>query len=356
MVSETKRRDVLIVGCVAGLLLGLALPFTMIFSLYIFLVPVLLAALAVWAGPIPAGVAVASNLVVAYLIGVGLEANGLAMAGSVLALFLLPPLLSVWMIRRPTPFFKGMGKAVAIQMLLIVVVIAALYLHFRGNLIDVFLVWFRGAINQSSAQLMNQLLLALGRAGLFGNDLGINFGVAFLSAGDRVLLIERYMQMLKESLQYTLPGSLLIASALTGGVGYMWGTWIAVRRGDDPTPDYKPLSEWRLPTHMIVGLPALTLCGLILYQMNVAGAEVIYQIFLQVMFLAFSVQALGALSRRMKSYGMPRGSRFLWLTLAFLFAQFFLRIIGIYSALFGSKGLISGFVKKHSDDGEGDDR
>lgn len=347
MQSFSKGR--LIAGCAIGVAGGLLLPLLLITSAWFLPIPILFAFLWVWAGWPTVLVGMMSVTLAGYLywnLGWGFALG--------LIVISLPGVIAAALTDRRLPFYRAVGVSAAVQLFSMFAVTAAAWLFFRQNLVDVMTAALRGLIHEIPVYYQHYLALQMGQLGAFGGNTGINFQTAILTDAQLQSLIDQLLYTINEGLKLSLPAYVLASGAATGAMSYAAAAWVRVRRGDDPAvPFVKPVS-WRLNANLIVGPPILALVCVGLMRMNVAGAEAAYLAAITIARLLYTVQAVGVLERRLKTGGMAPGKRTGLIVLALVIAQQLMPFIGMYSALFGSQGLISRKIRKRMD-GKGDE-
>lgn len=344
---QTFSKGRLIAGCAVGVACGLMLPLLMMASVWAMPVAVVFAFLWVWAG----WPAVAVGAVSVALAGFKFLGWGFSLAFLYLA---LPGVLAAVLTGLRKPFFSAVRLSVAAQWFAYISLTVAIWLFFRRNLVDVLTGALEDMFRDLPGYLQHYLILQMGQMGLFGSNTGINFSKAILTDVQLQTLISHLIYNINEGLKLSLPAFVLTSGATTGALSYGLAAWVRVRRGDDPIVPFVKPEGWRLSANLVIGPPALALVCLILGRMGVLGAQEAYIAMISLARLLFSVQAMGVIDRRTKAAGMTPGKRAALIILAMVFAQALMPFIGIYSALFGSKGLISGILQKKMN-GKGDE-
>lgn len=339
---QTFSKGRLIVGSAIGVACGLTVPLLLMASAWVMPVSVLFAFLWVWAGwptVIVAAVSVA-------LAGYKFLGWGFSLAFVYLA---LPGIAAAVLTGFRKPFYRAVTLSVAAQWFAYISLTVAMWLFFRQNLVDVLTGALEGMFRELPGYLQHYLVLQMGQMGFFGANTGINFSNAILTDAQLQSLIAHLLYMINEGLKLSMPAYVLTSGATTGALSYAVAAWVRVRRGDDPAVPFVKPEGWRLNANLIIGPPALALACLVLGQMGVLGAEEAYIAMISLARMLFSVQAVGVVDRRMKAAGMAPGKRAALVVLALVFAQTLMPFVGMYSALFGSKGLISERIRKKMD-------
>lgn len=335
-------------GCVIGVVCGLVFPLLMLFSAWVLLIPIILAFLWVWAGW-PAVLAGAlSTAFAAYQWG------GWGFVLAALGGLALPGVGAARLTDARKPFFRSVGYSVLIQWGALMAVTAIAWLLLRQNLVDVLTETLNGMLAQTPRYLQHFIVLQLGQAGMFGGNTGINFASAILTDAQLESLIAQLLSTINSGLKLMLPSYLISSGAATGALSYTVAAYVRVRRGDDPPMPYKKPETWRLAPDLIIGPPVMAALCVVLSRMNVAGADAAYVALINLTRLLMTVQAVGAFDRRLKASGTAPRRRAALITACVVFGQTLMPFVGAYSALFGSKGLISSKIRKRMD-GKGEE-
>jgi hypothetical protein len=344
---QNFSRGRLVAGCAIGVACGLTLPLLLTASVWVMPVAVIFAFLWVWAG----WPTVAVGALSVALAGYKFLGWGFSLAFVYLA---LPGVLAAILTGFRKPFFRAVTLSVAAQWFAYISLTVAMWLIFRQNLVDVLTGALEDMFRGLPAYLQHYLVLQMGQMGLFGSNTGINFSNAILTDAQLQSLISQLIYTINEGLKLSLPAYVLTSGATTGALSYGLAAWVRVRRGDDPAVPFVKPEGWRLSANLIIGPPALALVCLLLGQVGVLGAQEAYIAMISLARLLFSVQAVGVIDRRTKAAGMAPGKRAALIILALVFAQGLMPFVGIYSALFGSQGLISAILRKKMN-GKGDE-
>ena len=337
----------LIAGCVAGVACGLALPLLSLFSAWALPVSVIFAILWVWAGwPSVLVGAISIALTGARFLGWGFSAAMLVLT--------LPGVLAGALTGLRKPFYRAVGISAAVQLAALLLVTVSAWLFFRQNLVDV----ITGAIEEMIAGIplarQHFFVLQLGQMGFFGDSTGINFSNAILTDAQLKDRIDQILYMINVGLKQTLPAYVVATSAVTGALSYTGAAWVRVRRGDDPAVPFVRPASWRLNANLIVGPPLMAVVFMGLSWLGLSGADAGYVAMVYIAQLLYTLQAVGALERRMKTAGVGPGRRGALIVAAMLIGYRIMPFLGMYSALFGSQGLVSKQIRKRMD-GKGDE-
>lgn len=155
---------------------------------------------------------------------------------------------------------------------------------------------------------------------------------------------------------YTLTGN-LASMALGGGVVMTaWPRMIAVRKGVSPEMPFVSLRDWFMPTDMAkFACIAYALTSLLLPFMPewwYATDNAIKQC----VRMAMMIQGVAATERQLRSNGVRRGLRGAMLFMLTATFGGVVALIGVGSALFGSHGAISGWLRRKMEENDDDDK
>ena len=344
---QNCSRGRLIAGFAIGAACGLMLPLLLMFSMWFLPFPIIFAFLWVWAGWPAAAFSVATVAATGYWFFGGGFAAGLVLIS-------LPGILAAAMTSRRKPFFRAVGESVALQWAALFLLTVAAWLIFRQNLVDVMTGSLRTMFEDLPLIMQRYMLSMLGQAGAFGANTGINFASGLMTNAQAKDLIEQFFYTVNAGLKLSLPAYVIASGATTGALAYALPAWVRVRRGDEPAVPFVKPGGWRLSANLVIGPPALTLACFLLDRSGVSGADAAYLAMMNLTWLLFTVQALGAIDRRMKAAGVSAGKRAAISIMAVVIGQQLMPFVGVYSALFGSEGLISKQIRKRMD-GKGDE-
>lgn len=347
-VGNTDRRN-LVYGVVLGVLSGLLLPTTSIFSVMILLPTIMVAYLGVMFGVPAAIAATASHLLMSVATG------GAGMTLIVAEGMLLPAWGMMYLVKKRVTFERGVLYSVLLVMGAMLLLITSAWIVLKGDLAEYLADYLRAVGTSASAEAQDVILSMLAQAGVFGVNPGVDFSRA-LTAAERAMLFDELRNLFRDVFQLSLVPRLMSSCVVTGAVGYWLLARGCARRGVMPRVDYKRARKWRIPTNMAVGLPVCALVCYLLYGLGMGGADTAYLTFYQLCVLVFCAQGIGAIARRMHDSGVTSGWARALVVLAALFATDIIAIIGVLSQLFGSEGIVAkaGRYVNHDDEGDGD--
>lgn len=302
-----------------------------------------------WAGFVPAALFALVGLLVSNLIG------GSVFTGAFAVAVLCPAALAMWAVRKKLDYKTCMRVSVLGQVGAVVLALGLAWLAVRQNLVDLLVDGMTAMLGQSPTQWTDALLMSLGSMGLFGaNASGVDIAKGYLSAAERAVLVSEYGTFIADTYKIGLAGMLLGGSVFTGVLNVALPVWIWARRGDERGAGKMPVSEWRVPANAAIGLPVCTAISYVLVWAGYPGGEAVLYAVWELFLLLLKFQCAGALSRMAKRSGMgPFACGFL-IVFSLTTASSPAAIIGAGSLYLGSKGLITGFLRKKMKDQEGD--
>lgn len=344
MVKAPSRHAV--AGIVLGMLSGMLLLPSLMFMNVLIVPVVLISVLGVWSGWAAAAVAMVSQLSMAYLYGGGL------MTLAVFDAVVVPAGAILYLVLSRPKFKDGVKWAALVQLGVMFVLVVTAWIAVKQDLIDYMTQSMRAMFNAVPQEQLGLLLSYLGEAGVYGTQTGLDFSKA-LTAIEQTQLLDALEAAYSAQMRLDLPTTLLVGGMTTGCVGYWLSARVVARRGDQPPIAYLHPDEWRIKPHMVIGPPACTLAVYIAYTMGMRGADGVYLAMLNLSGFFFTIQGLGAVDRRFKRNGTVGAARKLLLIMLVAIAPWALVGIGLASALFGSDGLISNFIRRQKGEGDG---
>ncbi len=343
----------LIGACAAALVLAFISPAALPLSLIILAVPIIIVLLYTWAGPAPALLYGLGTLAVTGFL-FGIPACCAAMVA-----FVIPPAVTLSLIGGRKGYLKCMAASVLCQTVMLILALAVLWLSIRVNLVDALMDQLARFMKAFPSPVSDQLMIQFGQRGLFSTAAGaLDFTKGYLTNAERPLVIDMYCSILSEGLKAALPANILSSGIYTGILECALPYWIFARRGDLRGEGRIPVPEWRMPHNAAIGLPACMLAANIMYRSGLDSGYAAYLAVRQLFLILLDVQAVGAVNRLLKKSGSSRTRRMVLTVLLLLFAEFAMHIIGAVSLYIGSKGLLTEFIRKrtNNDNNDGEDQ
>ena len=339
----------IILATVLALLAAAVSPILLMASLSFLAVPAVLVCLYAWAGTLPAAVYVLGSTAMFSLMG-----GNVFMWSCFLALF-VPAAVALAAIRAHHSYIVCLRVSITAQIAGLLLGLLVAWLHVRADLVDVVMGYLGDRLKEMPSAMMDQILILYGRNGLLPST-GIDFSKQYLDAAERIEAIDRYLSTAADGMKVMLPALLLSSGVASGVIHVAAPVWIWARRGDEKGIRRVPLSEWRMSRNAAIGLPAAVVAAYVLARVGVTGGDAALYAAWYLFLLLLELQALGAVSRRLKARGCGRGLRVVMLIL--LLTPLFSRaayLIGAASLYFGSQGVISSYIRKKRKEHEEDE-
>ena len=279
-------------------------------------------------GWIPAGILLGVGAVSSF---VWLDAF---LAISLLPVTVLPAFLIVKGIQKRRPFFAQMRTALIASVGGALLTLFAVMLFYGGDVVAQFMDMVRSVLEDimpSMYQIYQPVFEAQGITLTYDE---------FLSTYTQVLAT------IQSVYATNLPGAVLADAVLTALIAVLWGNWVTARHGEATTESFKGLADWYMPSNMAIGLLIAFVAAAILSSTTFNGASIAWATVCAVVYLAFTVQLLSALDRRMKAHGRTRSGRTAIAILLFAainliaYLRFAALLIGAGLAIFGKNGVI----------------
>lgn len=296
----------------------------------------------VWGGYVPAALYLAASLgSVGWLYG--------PWAAGVLALVVGVPsaVVTVLFARRAT-FARRMKGAIGVQLGAMLALIVVLYMALQRDLISVLMdaahTWVAGI----PALLQQALVQQFALTGMVTGETAEMALAGTLSAAQALDVLDEIFETLGNALRLQLPGLLLSSGVLTGVLAVGLSDVVCAHRGDDI--GYIAFSDWHMPSQATAGALICLAASAVLVLFQVDGAESVYNALVIAGGTACAIIGAAALDRRLRANGRGRVFRIVLIGMGLLFAQGLLMLMGIYSALLGRQGLISGFIRRKAEE------
>lgn len=345
-------RGTVVFGSVVAFFLGIFQPFALIMQLIL---------------PMPGACVsmIAAAVLYAYAGVVPVVVLGIASVASTLllglpavlctALMLAAAVVMIFGMRRKQPFFAQMPKAVIVSAAMAVAAIGVLTLFYGTEMVA-------HGVNQLRATFESQ------------KDIFYQMLAPMISGSHELLSLEEFVEVyyqmfnvLQVYYEYALVANLLTGAIASALLALLWGNWAMARRGEATVESFRGLGEWYLPANTTFGLLLMFAAGFVLQKIGMRGADSAWIVVRSLCGMAFIVQSMGAMDRRMKQNGSGRTRRVVMLVLLVFVGLFFgqmiimslfelLTILGCYSALFGRKGAAVPFINKIKAKMDGEDR
>lgn len=351
---KTPRRTPgrLIAGALLAVLIGLTSQYMLALSPLLFLAPVLTALTYAYAG------AAAALLSCAVQLGVAYASFGAALAALEFILLVAPLAFTLWTLRPGgPPLFDALRRTLPVWLLCAVLTVGLARYLVGMDLADYLAALVRGELEALPAGMLDSFLTLF-----YGGDAPealnlLTYSLGFLDPAERARSVASLTEALRNTLALSVPGTLLTSAALTGLLATALPLRRLVREGALEALRWTPLNKWRLPASMAVAATVFYVSSLLLFQFApLSQAQSVAMALQMLAALAFRVQAVGSLERRLRS--MRPGARRLLIAL-FLLLPLTANVsvlYGMLSSLFSpTDGAVTRYLQKRRARHGGDD-
>ena len=355
---KTPRRTPgrLIAGALLAVLIGLTSQYMLALSPLLFLAPVLTALTYAYAG------AAAALLSCAVQLGVAYASFGAALAALEFILLVAPLAFTLWTLRPGgPPLFEALRRTLPVWLLCAVLTVGLARYLVGMDLADYLAALVRRELEALPAGMLDSFLTLF-----YGGDAPealnlLTYSLGFLDPAERARSVASLTEALRNTLALSVPGTLLTSAALTGLLATALPLRRLVREGALEALRWTPLNKWRLPASMAVAATVFYVSSLLLFQFApLSQAQSVAMALQMLAALAFRVQAVGSLERRLRS--MRPGARRLLIALLLLLplTANLSVLYGMLSSLFSpTDGAVTRYLQKrrarHGDDGDTND-
>ena len=347
MRMKNRSLATVLVASLVGLLAGAGQVFYISFFPACVLGTVLAALFFAWGGWLPAALYLAASVGgVGWLFGAGV-------AGAAALLVAAPAAVVIAMLWRRASFAARLKGAIGAQLAAFLILICALYFQAQRDLISVLIEFVNGWIESLPASLRLVLAQQFALSGLITGDTAQKAIEGSLRTMEVLGALKESIEIQGNLMRLRLPGLLLSSGLLTGVLAVALPNCVCARRGDEI--DYVPFSDWHMPRQVTIGaLVCLAAAGALLL-FKVDGAEAVWNAIIIAGGTGSVIIGAAALDRRMKAAGRGKAFRVILIGLGVVFVQGLIMICGVYSALLGGQGLISGFIRRKRDEHNGEE-
>lgn len=351
---KTPRRTPgrLVAGALLAVLIGLTSQYMLALSPLLFLAPVLTALTYAYAG------AAAALLSCAVQLGVAYASFGAALAALEFILLVAPLAFTLWTLRPGgPPLFDALRRTLPVWLLCAVLTVGLARYLVGMDLADYLAALVRGELEALPAGMLDSFLTLF-----YGGDAPealnlLTYSLGFLDPAERARSVASLTEALRNTLALSVPGTLLTSAALTGLLATALPLRRLVREGALEALRWTPLNKWRLPASMAVAATVFYVSSLLLFQFApLSQAQSVAMALQMLAALAFRVQAVGSLERRLRS--MRPGARRLLIALLLLLplTANLSVLYGMLSSLFSpTDGAVTRYLQKRRARHGGDD-
>lgn len=330
---ETKTKNLPVIAKVLiGMLGGAGISGLLLYLGLVGVLPALLVFQAFIVGAVVYGfgdIYGAAAIAVTALIGM-YSVNGAFSALLMLVAFVLPYAAYVFMSEKNLPFFKLMGYsmgAMGVGILVCLVIITRSAGSDIGKLLS-------DTMNESLNALSAETKQSL--AELYASFYAVQ-NITLDTSDPSRLLSEIALQM-EDMTKLVMPSLLVGIIIENAALGTLIGGFIRFKR-NVPGAGYNPVSHWRLPAKITIGVILFVILGAVLARTQGAQGEVILFTALCTAYIACTVQTIASVYSKLSMIGVRFIFRLMWIVLLVVGLGPFPLLYGSLSALFGSYGL-----------------
>ena len=342
----------IILGIVLALAVGAAFPFLTVYQV---MLPLALPGVATMISVALAASIGWGSAALLWVVGLAISLLGLGpeLTAAIVPMSCLPAVVMILGIRRQKPFFAQLRTALAACLGGAVLAVSVAAAFYGGDMIQRLMELLQSALETLLPEMWKGYKGILQTAGV--SMTYDEFASTFYST-------LKVMQLYYETY---LPANLLTGAVWTATISTLWGNWLAARRGMATSASFAGLHEWKLPANLTWGILMTLAAAFALQFTSLPGADAAWVAVEHLAMAAFTLQALGANDRRLKSGGATvsrrAGSVVLLILLGGIVAPLvlglsmmtLLGIVGAFSALFGRYGALRPWIDKHKNDMNG---
>lgn len=338
-------KSVLLASLIAIFVVMIQPSFFMV-SMLVCIAPIAIALLYAWAGWVPAGiVSVGTVASLAWFAGISGAVSPL-LAGLGAALVLVAPgVVSIVLMEKRMGLFRRMIACVLVQTAALLACVAFVYLAMGIDLVDALTGMMRMSVEAMPEEMISGLLNMYYYSGMLTEESMEELSGGILLYADVMKIFDEVFELTNYQLKQIMPALLINSGLISGVLMTALPSAVARKRGLEPAVPHVPVHEWFLPSRAVGGLTVCMATAIALSLMNVEGASGVLAVFMQVLTTVCVIQGVAALTRMMKKSGAGRGVRIALTTAAVVFASGFVQMVGVASALFGSHGAISAWMR-----------
>lgn len=342
-VSVPERRDIkvifkLLIGIAAGFAVagGLAIiPFVGMLTALFMAFSLLLGLLVYGFGDLWAAACfMLANEVMTFVVG------GPLLASLELLAVNLPYAFIIGCMRRGTPFYKTLVRGLAAQALGLLAAVGLLLIIYGPDLGDLMV----ETMSSFFARLPSETRDAL--AGTY---------TSMYRAAGLDLTVEQTDDILNviclimgETIKTSTAPAIVLLSVLNALPGVLTASYIQTRR-NIPGVTYEPISGWRIPVRVSIGIIVLLIFSFILSKVNVNGDLFLVTI-LFAGICACNIQFCASVYDHLSLSPMRTGSKITLIVLTILLAETLVVFYGSLSMIIGSHGITKSFKKTEQPD------
>lgn len=260
----------------------------------------------------------------------------------------VPALTVILISGKHLPYFKRLPIAMIAQCAVILLPAAYLYFSLGRSLIDVLEDAVGGYVASLHPYVGEMMLQAFAVSGIFDTVTAEAILAGGLTEAQITEALTEVLGQLLSTLRLTLPALIVSTSMISGTCATVFCGKLLNRNGDDE--GYVHIGDWYVSPSVVGGVVICLVMALILQLSNVNGAEPVMNTITTAASLIATMAGICSLSRGLKRSGRGKTFRRIFIALAAVFASTVLMIVGAFSALFGSHGVITHFLKNKAED------
>lgn len=344
-----------IIACVLGLMAGYLQPELFSVSFMFCPMPVIIAALYAWAGWIPAAVACAASLLSMAQFASLLNISPALLALGTLLVMIVPAAAVIYAMEKRMKFFQRLAVGAAVQTAALLLCMTVLYAGLKIDLADVITGGMREAMNSLPSGSVMLFLEQLSMYGLLTEESLAELSGGILTAADIAKVLDQAMDTINYYLKQTITAFILSSGLLSGLAAVSLSSRIRRDCVNQPPVEHILLDYWRVPPRF-AGMAALgAITGYVMQMMSVSGSESVTMVFIILLSEMLSIQGAAAISRRLREVHAGVIARLGLIIASLLLMPSFLEMIGVFSLLMGSEGIITKWMKKRIEQRESED-
>lgn len=336
----------LLLSSLIALIVVLIQPAFFMTSMLVCIAPIAIATLYAWAGWVPAVIASAGTIAAlastASLSGV--VSPALAGLGAALVL-VLPGIVSIVLLEKRMEFFRRMAISVGVQLAALLSCVAVIYLGMGIDLVDSLTGMMRASVEYMPQEMIEYFLNMYYYSGMLTEESVKELTGGILLRSDVMKIFDQVFELTNYQLKQVMPAMLINSGLVSGVLMTAFPGMITRKRGFAPPVPYAPVHDWFLPSRAVGGLTVCMVTAFVLNLMKIEGAAGVLIVFSQIVSTLCIIQGIAAISRRFRDAGAGKAARIGLIIAALIFASQFLEMVGMFSALFGRKGAISGWMR-----------
>ncbi len=347
----------IVLATLTALLLSAIQPSLFMTTMFICIAPIMISVLHAWGGVIPSAVLAAGTVgsLAWFAAQSGAVSPMLAALGALIVL-VVPGLASVYMAEKKLPFFRRLLSAVGIQTAALLGCAAYISAGLNIDLVEAIISFFRTTVELSPVSMRMEMLQYFSVYGMLTEESIEALTTGIVTNSDMTRVFDQVFDQMTYVFRQMMLGMLMFSGMMSGILMTSLSSRIPYSRGDEDAAPHVPLHEWHLPSHLVGGMAVCYLAGFVLQLMKVDEALAVTAVVNLLSGTLLIIQGMAAILRRFREVGAGKVARVCLIGGSLLFANTFLQIAGILSALFGRKGAISGWMRRRAEEMENDDR